>query len=885
MQRLDLVGTVTGTRFAAPSSQIEIVLAGTATAPRWQVINHVSQETVGLAVVEGAVGSQTGLSVHGSNRVALTVDGVAGSVLNEVIAAAKALDGNASVTSFLSGTQAVQGQMVEMLGVTIGTTSYVYSARPAGSGIAIHEIGPAGALTARGIMADTATTFAATVTAMVAVQVGTTRVLYAGSNSESGVQAYAIGANGGLVALDAQGPAQGVPMQGVTALRSVALGGESYVIAAAAGSSSLTVFRVGVDGKLACVDHLIDDLGTRFAGATVLDAVEVDGRVFVVAGGADEGLSLFTMAPGGRLVHLQALPDTAAMGLANVSALEMVRVGSEVQVMVASGAEAGLTLLRMDLANLGDVIAASAPIHVGSAANDLMFRQSGQGVLEGGSGDDILIDGAGLDELRGGAGDDLFVLTADGKRDLIQDFQPSNDRIDLSLWPFLRNTGQLQVTSTATGAIIAFGDEVLEIRTASGTTLTVAQVMALSVLPVSRMLLGGGGGQPAGQLIRGTNATDTLTGGAGDDTIEGLGGNDLLFGGAGADQHFGGTGNDTVSYAQDIAAVQINLTLPATNNGAAAGDTFSDIEGIVGTALDDRIIGDAVANTFFGAQGADWLEGLAGDDMLWGEGGDDSVKGGIGNDTLHGGDGNDNLPGEAGDDIIYGDADDDELGGGDGGDRLYGGAGQDVIGGGSGADRIYGDDGDDMTSGGYGSDQVYGGAGNDTLAGSYGNDQVDGDAGNDSLGGGTGQDTVHGGAGADTIGAGDDDDQLFGEADADFLAGGPGNDQLYGGDGIDRLNGGAGNDSLWGGTGADVFVFNAYVTGEQDRVEAFEDGIDKLQMLFVAGTGAAAKFASLEIGSVVVDGTAYVQIGHAGHSVLVSGVRAAQIDASDFLWF
>ena len=46
MQRLDLVGTMTGVRFAAASAQIEIVLAGTAIAPRWQVINHVTRETV-----------------------------------------------------------------------------------------------------------------------------------------------------------------------------------------------------------------------------------------------------------------------------------------------------------------------------------------------------------------------------------------------------------------------------------------------------------------------------------------------------------------------------------------------------------------------------------------------------------------------------------------------------------------------------------------------------------------------------------------------------------------------------------------------------------------------------------------------------------------------
>ena len=1054
MQRLDLVGTLTGVRFGVPSAQIEIVAAGTVSAPRWQVINHVSRETVTLSVVTNAMGAQTGLTVHGSDRVALTVDGVAGSVLGDAVGAAVRLDGAASVTTFLSGSNATQGQMVEMLAVDAGPSTWIYSARPAGTGIAIHEVNADGTLTLRGTVADTSQTAAVAVTSMVAASLGTARVLYTGSASEHGVQAWSIGENGALSALGVQGPAQGVPLQGISCLRSVVVDGQTFVVAAAAGSSSLTVFRMGTDGRLTAVDHVIDDLGTRFANVTVLDTIEVDGRVFLVAGGSDDGLSLFTMAPGGRLVHLQALADTAAMGLANVSAVEMVRVGSEVQVLVASGAEAGVTLLRMSLAGMGQVIAASAPSHTGSAANDLMFRMSGQGVLEGGAGDDILIDGAGLDDLRGGAGADMFVLTADGRRDVIRDFEAGVDMIDLSQWPFLRSTAQLQVTSTATGAVLTFGTEVLEIFTAAGTPLTAAQVLAMAVLPVSRVSLGAGGGAPQGQVIDGTSGADTLTGGAGDDTILGRGGADLLHGGAGVDQYNGGAGNDTVSYAQgtgpvrlypdqptlnggdaqgetfegieafvgtalgdtlvggagldslyggagddlieggasddlldggagrdtlrggdgsdllyggdgddllegalgadtldggagndtlngtqwsdrllggigddlltggagadvldggagndtlyggngtddqmtggdgidtvsyatDSESVQISLTTPTLNGGAAAGDIITGVEIIIGTSFGDRIDGDAGADTFYGGDGDDWLEGGEGNDAAYGGLGNDSVKGGNGGDTLYGGDGDDILPGEGGDDLLYGDAGNDEMGGGDGADTLYGGAGQDIIGAGSGVDRIYGDDGDDVTSGGWGGDQVYGGLGNDTMAGSYGNDLVDGGPGDDMLGGGQGTDTVQGGDGNDQIGGGDDDDLIYGGAGNDFLAGGNGHDQIWGGDGVDRLNGGLGNDTMRGEGGADVFVFSAFTAAEVDRIEGFENGIDRLQVFNIPGSGAAGKFATLDIDSVTIGSTVYVRIQHDGHAMLLSGISVSALDMSDFIW-
>jgi len=71
MHRLDLVGTLTGVRFGTATAQVEIVQADSGVAPRGQLINHVWRETV---MLPGAVGAQTGLPVHGSDRVALTVE-------------------------------------------------------------------------------------------------------------------------------------------------------------------------------------------------------------------------------------------------------------------------------------------------------------------------------------------------------------------------------------------------------------------------------------------------------------------------------------------------------------------------------------------------------------------------------------------------------------------------------------------------------------------------------------------------------------------------------------------------------------------------------------------------------------------------------------------
>ncbi len=74
----------------------------------------------------------------------------------------------------------------------------------------------------------------------------------------------------------------------------------------------------------------------------------------------------------------------------------------------------------------------------GNGGNDRLAAGPGGGRLDGGSGADRLQAGPDHDLLTGGAGADVFVFTTPGQagrgsaRDLITDFQPGLDRLDLS---------------------------------------------------------------------------------------------------------------------------------------------------------------------------------------------------------------------------------------------------------------------------------------------------------------------------------------------------------------------------------------------------------------------------------------------------------------------
>jgi Ca2+-binding RTX toxin-like protein len=136
-------------------------------------------------------------------------------------------------------------------------------------------------------------------------------------------------------------------------------------------------------------------------------------------------------------------------------------------------------------------------------------------------------------------------------------------------------------------------------------------------------------------------------GGMIDGTISMGGGNDILRVGSNIEVAVGGNGNDVLDFSNS-GTVRVSLATPASNTGAAAGDSYTEFESIWGSLTgSDNLTGDGLANT---------LKGQGGNDLLFGLDGADSLEGGTGNDRLDGGTGADTMLGGAGNDRYFVDA-------------------------------------------------------------------------------------------------------------------------------------------------------------------------------------------------------------------------------------
>jgi Ca2+-binding RTX toxin-like protein len=220
---------------------------------------------------------------------------------------------------------------------------------------------------------------------------------------------------------------------------------------------------------------------------------------------------------------------------------------------------------------------------------DTLTGNNGNDLLIGGDNNDTLSGGAGNDVLRGGIGNNDSMDGGAGTEDML-DFSDGTLAIN-----FVLNQGS--------------GSHAI----ANGT--------------------GNLGNNDTYQNMEGVIGTSLA------DTISGLSNaNDIFRGGGGNDILDGGAGTDLLDYSDATAGLNVTLQQgagPFTMTVAGDGtDTYSNMEGVIGSAFNDTINGSGLNDVLRGGGGNDTLNGNAGVDILTGGAGADTLTGGGGADTF-----------------------------------------------------------------------------------------------------------------------------------------------------------------------------------------------------------------------------------------------------------
>ena len=406
---------------------------------------------------------------------------------------------------------------------------------------------------------------------------------------------------------------------------------------------------------------------------------------------------------------------------------------------------------------------------VGTSYQDELLGDNQNNRLSGGLGDDTLTGAGGGDTLDGGAGVDTVSYANLGvgagvsvslKTPTSNTGEAAGDRyVGIENLIGSKNNDTLEGDAAANAIDGGGGDDLFygsgggdSFKAAANTASTVSyektnsNITAYLSADKQSLNAGGAAGDKFTHIAHLTGSAsfeNKLYGDAKDNLLTGGALNDTLVGGAGKDTLVGGGGTDLVSYEDADDGQGVNLSLVTGGvSGNAAGDQYSSIEHVDGTAFDDQITGNETANH---------LKGLAGNDVLIGGGG---------SDTLDGGDGDDILKNSGSGNHIY-----------------MGGAGSNTVsyelvtkGNGIRADltktsgNSNGENGNEIFNliqhlvGSKLNDRLWGDLEKNNLSGGDGNDFLDGREGVDSLAGGQGDDTLIGGAGADTLAGGDGTD-------------------------------------------------------------------------------------------------------------------------------
>ena len=137
-------------------------------------------------------------------------------------------------------------------------------------------------------------------------------------------------------------------LDGVSAITSADVGGTTYVFVAGGLDNGISVFSLGLNGALTNTANVTDSGLLNLVGVSGLTTITSNGNTYLVAAGAgDNGLSVFRVNVGGSLTPVYNVADGGALNLGGASRMASATVSGNAYVFAAGTNDDGVSVFRV----------------------------------------------------------------------------------------------------------------------------------------------------------------------------------------------------------------------------------------------------------------------------------------------------------------------------------------------------------------------------------------------------------------------------------------------------------------------------------------------------------------------------------------------------------
>ena len=231
---------------------------------------------------------------------------------------------------------------------SVGGETYLFVAGQVDNGVSVFQIKSGGILSNVHNVSDGGSLELKAANSVTTALVGAETYLFVAGATDDGVSVFQIKSGGILSNVHNVSDSGSFELDGASSVTTASVGGETYLFVAGEADDGISVFQIESGGKLVNVDNVGDSIGFELNAAHSVTTASVGGETYLfVAGKFDDGVSVFQVQSNGELMNIQNIPDTGSLELNGAASVTTASVGGETYLFVAGQVDDGVSVFRV----------------------------------------------------------------------------------------------------------------------------------------------------------------------------------------------------------------------------------------------------------------------------------------------------------------------------------------------------------------------------------------------------------------------------------------------------------------------------------------------------------------------------------------------------------